>query len=704
MDAACQRDEDYDPTDDPRRLRPGEIDPNPESKPARPDPVDMDEDEKEMLSEARARLANTKGKKAKRKAREKQLEEARRLASLQKRRELKAAGIETVKRAKRIQGIDYNAEIPFERKPVPGFYDTSEERKAQEDPFNEETFKPATLAELEGPRKKDLEEQLMKQDIKRQRINERHDTPSAVQKVNELNDPSTIRRRSKLMLPTPQVSERELEDIAKMGGAAAMELDDADMDTPGGTLLGAPGATPSRFGGGGGGGVGATPARTPQVGGHDVILQEAQNLRKLQAGQTPLLGGENPKLHGSDFSGITPRHAVASTPNPIAGGVGATPSRGGVGGPGATPSTVAGTPGRGGGYGYGGMPGSVAGTPMRDSLNINDVDAMMPPEDARGAKARAQLARSELKEALSSLPAPTNEYQIVVPDLPEDDDEEEGAGGAGVEEDMDDIIAREEAKRAAEEAAALRRRSKAVQRDLPRPPPESTGPASAATGGEMSATAAEELIAAELATILEHDAAAHPIKREKRPRPVPRIVRVEVEEMEFAAELVAREVAAVKSAMGHDDADDEDYAQAAVAVRGDWIIQAETGRAIPKRSAKPADRVAAATAEHERLRAEMERDAKRAGKLEHKVSLLTAGLQKRSADLATKLVDIAAQLVTAEEERASYGMLHDQEQRAAPRRMETMMELVKAATEREKELQAKYQSWSEELSQERAEL
>jgi hypothetical protein len=52
----------------------------------------MDDDEKEMLSEARARLANTRGKKAKRKAREKQLEEARRLASLQKKRELKAAG------------------------------------------------------------------------------------------------------------------------------------------------------------------------------------------------------------------------------------------------------------------------------------------------------------------------------------------------------------------------------------------------------------------------------------------------------------------------------------------------------------------------------------------------------------------------------------------------------------------------------------
>ena len=33
-----------DASDDPRKLRPGEIDPNPEVKPARPDPVDMDED------------------------------------------------------------------------------------------------------------------------------------------------------------------------------------------------------------------------------------------------------------------------------------------------------------------------------------------------------------------------------------------------------------------------------------------------------------------------------------------------------------------------------------------------------------------------------------------------------------------------------------------------------------------------------------
>lgn len=43
-DQAQRKEEDGDITDDPRKLKPGEIDPNPETKPARPDPQDMDED------------------------------------------------------------------------------------------------------------------------------------------------------------------------------------------------------------------------------------------------------------------------------------------------------------------------------------------------------------------------------------------------------------------------------------------------------------------------------------------------------------------------------------------------------------------------------------------------------------------------------------------------------------------------------------
>jgi len=40
---------------------------------------------------------------------------------------LRAAGISVLPRQRRKRGINYNAEIPFEKKPAPGFYDTSQE-------------------------------------------------------------------------------------------------------------------------------------------------------------------------------------------------------------------------------------------------------------------------------------------------------------------------------------------------------------------------------------------------------------------------------------------------------------------------------------------------------------------------------------------------------------------------------------------------
>lgn len=89
--------------------------------------------------------------------------------------------------------------------------------------------------------------------------------------------------------------------------------------------------------------------RTPRVGGGagggDRIMMEAQNLARLQAGQTPLAGGENPELHASDFSGVTPRQFAAATPNPLAGGL--TP--GATGRPGVTPALGGMTPGMGNG-------------------------------------------------------------------------------------------------------------------------------------------------------------------------------------------------------------------------------------------------------------------------------------------------------------------------------------------------------------------
>lgn len=165
LDKAADRESGLESGEDPRKLKPGEIDPNPETKPARPDPVDMDEDELEMLSEARARLANTQGKKAKRKAREKQLEEARRLALIQKRREMRAAGIRCrlipslFKRNKRAM-VNYNAEIPFKKEVPKGFYDTADDEFNPED----KDFKKLTQRDIEPELHSQKEARLKRKD------------------------------------------------------------------------------------------------------------------------------------------------------------------------------------------------------------------------------------------------------------------------------------------------------------------------------------------------------------------------------------------------------------------------------------------------------------------------------------------------------------------------------------------------------------
>ncbi|KFG32449.1 Myb family DNA-binding domain-containing protein, partial [Toxoplasma gondii FOU] len=215
--------------DDPRRLRPGEIDPHPETKPSRADAIDMQDDEKEMLQEARARLANTRGKKAKRKAREKQLEEARRLASLQKRREMKAAGLITSLRPhKRRREMDYGVDIPFEEKPPPGFHAVG----AEETPEGNLNFANISLQQLEGTMRAQEEMKLRREDARKLKRLQEENLPAYLQQLEEKNKLDMMKKKQKLHLPAPALQAHELEEIVRLGAEAS-------------ALSGAPGAMPT---------------------------------------------------------------------------------------------------------------------------------------------------------------------------------------------------------------------------------------------------------------------------------------------------------------------------------------------------------------------------------------------------------------------------------------------------------------------------
>ncbi|BAU02007.1 Cell division cycle 5-like protein [Vigna angularis] len=694
LDAACVKDENYEPGDDPRKLRPGEIDPNPESKPARPDPVDMDEDEKEMLSEARARLANTKGKKAKRKAREKQLEEARRLASLQKKRELKAAGIDIRQRKRKRKGIDYNAEIPFEKRPPPGFFDVADEDRPVEQP----KF-PTTIEELEGKRRVDIEAQLRKQDIAKNKIAQRQDAPSAILHANKLNDPETVRKRSKLMLPPPQISDQELDEIAKLGYASDLAGSQELTEGSGATraLLANYAQTP---------GQGVTPLRTPQrtpSGKGDAIMMEAENLARLRESQTPLLGGENPELHPSDFSGVTPKKKDIQTPNPML-----TPSAT-PGGAGLTPR-IGMTPTRDG-FSFSMTP---KGTPLRDELRINE-DMNMHESTKRELQRQADMRRS-LRSGLGSLPQPKNEYQIVMEPVTEDAEEPEEK----IEEDMSDRIAREKAEEEARQQALLRKRSKVLQRELPRPPAASLElirNSLIRSDGDKSSFVpptsieqADEMIRKELLTLLEHDNAKYPlddkvnkekkkgVKRSADLSAVPVIEDFEEDEMKDADKLIKEEVQYLCAAMGHENEPLEEFIEAHRTCLND-LMYFPTRNAYGLSSvAGNMEKLAALQNEFENVRKKLDDDKEKMVRLEKKVTVITQGYEMRAKksiwpqiEATFKHMDIAAT------ELECFKALQNQEQLAASHRINNLWSEVQKQKELEKTLQNRYGSLIEEL-------
>lgn len=449
--------------DDVRKLRPGELDPDPESKPAKPDTIDMDEDEKEMLSEARARLANTQGKKAKRKARERQLEESRRLAVLQKRRELKNAGINIKITTKKKGQMDYNADIPFEKAPAAGFYDTLDEEAANEK--EKEAFDPRKQ-QLARKRQGDPEDN---QDNKRQKQNKGGDEAAkaaaragALQKMREAEQHS---KRRALNLPAPQVSDAELEDIVKMGMSGDRVSKAAGEDGIG---------LNSRYTNM----VGSTPIRTPMAPPQeDRIANSIKDIQALTNTQSSLLGGENTPLHegagSTGFKGAAPTRSQLYTPNPMA-----TPFRQPGQGPGATPLR----------------------TP-RDTLAINSADQLS--------------AKTALRAKLASLPRPkATEFEL---ELPEEQQEPTPQTSAD-REDQEEIDRRAREAQAAAEAAELARQTQAVQRNLPRP--RSVNYEALLANAQAIADPIRSTIAQEAALLMAHDASARPLGPKSNLKPV----------------------------------------------------------------------------------------------------------------------------------------------------------------------------------------
>ncbi|CAF3422551.1 unnamed protein product [Rotaria sp. Silwood1] len=675
LDQAQRRREGLDETvDDPRALRPGEIDPNPENKPARPDPIDMDEDELEMLSEARARLANTQGKKAKRKAREKQLEEARRLASLQKRRELRAAGIEVRRYFNRKRGVDYNAEIPFEKQPASGFYDTTIEI------FDPEKidFKRLHVDNRNLAAKEENEQRDRKKDNAKLKRKKDEDLPAVIMNENRLEP---IKKRSKLVLPAPQISDMELEQVVKLGQAT--EIAKQQVSESGTiateTLLGDYNLTPD-----------LNKIRTPQLPStQDSVLNQAHNLNILSTVQTPLLGGSNTPL--MDVSNEKARSAaglIMSTPNilfntpyrtPVnATNEGTTPSIHG-------PSTDF----------------NSGGISVRDRLNINAEEMLFDDQ------LKQREVKQQLRHHLSRLPKPKNDYEIVLPDTTDQTNDDDQMDTINIkDEDQADIDQRKLEEKRRKQQEHFKRQTQVVQRNLPRPNDINLTilrPANA-EGPMTDLQKAEELIKQEMLVLLHYDALNNPVPNNSTSRNKDFSTYLDTHpheeftdaDLAAARALLESEMNVVKKTMSHGDLNLDSYSKVWDECYSQVLFLPSKNRFTRANAASKKDRIESAEHKLELNRNLMALEAKRAAKLEKKLKTLLGGYQSRGQALIKALNDVYDQIDQTHVEAKTFELLRQNEVLAIPKRIESFTEDVARQDERERELQRRYQELVEE--------
>ncbi|KAJ3110202.1 Pre-mRNA-splicing factor cef1 [Phlyctochytrium bullatum] len=664
--------------DDVRRLRPGEIDPEPESKPARPDPIDMDEDEKEMLSEARARLANTQGKKAKRKAREKALEEARRLAALQKKRELKAAGLE-IHQKKKKRGMDYNADIPFHAKAPIGFYDVAAEKSREAE--EREKGLNVLLSKLEGKRRSEVEEAEKKKDAKRFKTMKEQGTYVPPQAIREAQLNLQMSERKKLNLPAPQVGEAEIEELMKIGSVAqaAKEIVDTDDAAATKALLSDYSSMklPDTI---------RTP-RTPAVSGDNLKMQ-ARNLRAMEQSQTPLLGG-NVDLEGEEplvyQPGATPKSSSLATPNPLATQL--TPRGGGSGSVAGTPRSVMGTP-----------RGSIfAKTPVRDDIGINTPRSTADgfDETPRGG-GRQGLIRQQLSSIWKTLPAPKNEFDIVIPEVrkPQADDEDGNAvlrTLPGKDVDMGDIEAQRKRQEAEEENTRFLLSSTAVQKSLPRPLqfiPEMLNDYVPGAGTP------EDLIVQEMQKLMTRDIVTHPMPGQL-PHPKFRVEEesVTLKELSAAQALIDAELAKLTKVpidefiqQCEKESSSTIFIRSQITPGGPFV----PGRFERVETVTSEDLIAKYSKDLDFVRDQMKREHAAAQKLEKKLNLTFGGYIARSNNLRREFVEKVREVEENKIKIGTFQLLQSEERLAALERIEKLRGEVAFLERREKEAQERY--------------
>ncbi|KAM9953207.1 hypothetical protein ACTFIR_008270 [Dictyostelium discoideum] len=641
---------------DPRRLRMGDIDPTPETKPAKPDPIDMDEDEKETLSEAKARLSNTQGKKEKRKFREKQLEEARRLAFLQKKRELKAAGINyNPKKKGKEKSWDISKEIPFFLKPKAGFYDVPDE-ELRDEPNKDASFIGKRVDQIENPNYLQRQEKLNKlEDIKKSK-KEIFNLPQLISETSKSNDVEHSIKRTKLQLPEPQLTDddiQEISDYEKLNGSGSGGVGVGEFPLPAPRTASISSTANNNNN--------TNNIRTPMK--QDTIMSEAQNLLALSNAQTPLKGGAGPNVSQTPLPKSVNNSTPFRTPNPLAN---------------QTP------------------------TQHNKKQSLNDSN-----EFAIEDKFKRQQGKNQLLSNLKNLPSPTIEYKLELPsELPTIEDD------TTLELDNSEIHIREQQQLKHKEQFKLRNRSTVLKRNLPRS--RNLFPINKNNNNNINQD--ELRILKEINRIISHDNKTFPndsitpsstfdddhhhhhhdidnnnsINDNDNDEKYENYDYFTNTELEFADKLIRDEIEQIKQELKQPLPSSDEILEEIDQIRSQFIYLPKENQFIEKSNANQTQLIENLQFEYDKTLNKIKNSSMKSVNLEKKLNIYNGGYQNRSNTIIKNIDDMFDQLEQSEIEYQCFVALKNNESIQMEKRLKSIENQVYDQCEIESRLQQKY--------------
>lgn len=303
----------------------------------------------------------------------------------------------------------------------------------------------------------------------------------------------------------------------------------------------------------------------------------------------------------------------------------------------------------------------------------------------------------QIQSQLRSLPAPTNEVEICMREL----DIEEPPVEAPLEEDAADADKRRERLEQERLAAERAKRSQPVQRGLPRPvapllapAPEEVEDGTASTPAASRAQPqAEGLLFDEMVALMAHDAFRFPMRGARPPKKAPELEEFAEPELRRAEALLAEEAEAFVAAVGGVEMVDSSLQ---AAMEEDSVNLAYVPRAkrhLDWRMLEKPDRLEAMTHLFKIAEGQLQKDAKRAKKLEEKLDRLLGGHIALARKAAQKAAAHAEERETVVMETEVFETMAAREASSLRSRAEDLEDQVRQEKERNARLQERYKKF-----------